>query len=57
MIADCDDRERERLERIDIKHAQEMHEQRVALCRAMDLLNGAPLPHHSPLGTFPPVRH
>lgn len=57
MLGACTDRERERMERIDLRYSQEMHERRVAsLCRAMDLLNGTPLPVAVPFPDIP-VRH
>jgi len=57
MLGACTDRERERIERIDLRYAQEMHERRVAsLCRAVDLLNGAPPPVVVPFPDIP-VRH
>ena len=57
MLGACDDRERERMERINVRYSQEMHERRVAsLCRALDLLNGAPLPVAGPCPELP-VRH
>ena len=51
-----DERHRARVDANPVLH-QGAHDRRVAdLCRAMDLLNGAPMPKGS-FDNFPPVRH
>ncbi len=45
MLGECTERDRERLERTSVDTSRVFHERRVEhLCRALDLLNGVPLP-------------